>query len=1302
MIKLMMKSFGSSIVCLTFILLAMTSESAWSQTGDYSLNIKKYNREDGLDISGNRTIVEDNKGYLWLLGENQYTISGDKRLRIAYYDGVRFHSKVFPVAKGWSTDYAYASYALPGEKILFLPSTREQLFIFDKKTLQIKEIFNVKSQYEFIHSLYLQDTTCYLVLKGCEHNTLARLKGNTVEEIFTSELLEDIITIDIMPKGFWVMRKENILLLDFDGNVLQRSAYPGGSCKTCFMGKTNRGIEVFSTDSKPFIFSTEAGKSQWMSEKEFYLNQALFTIVTDDNGNSIYISTKAYDLDKMYLRLKDGEFVDLSSLNKEIKYFNNVIGTNFLEGFWVFGATDLIKIELIPKVATTYLNKEKLRKIKRFDNQLYLITEETGYFKSAHSYPLKWKLWKDCFFSRLLEVTEDGYFLMNNGLRYEKSKGEKKENFDRISYPHDAILLNDSTILVVDFTHVFLIDVKTWKPKMLPDVYFNDVHKMLLHEKNKVYIGHRNGLDELDLSSNASKNLYSKQPVLSICRGVDRQFWLGTANGQLLKMETKSGKTSIMEMAQLTYPIATIEIDKEKRLWLGTYNGVYIYYTHSGEIIKIKDKLLAHTECNRLSSWYDTVYNRMLIGSVHGLTEFNLNKLDIKRKDIHLYIAFVEKYNQDKKKTDTIYYVTGHAERIKLDAQHRSFSVGFAPGVLFDDIVEYDYALVPRNTFGQQDTVWIPNGQNAQVSFTNLQSGAYVLLIKARSAETGQESVPVRMEIEVEEFFYNQWWFYGLIASMLAGLILWWRHHLKEENRKLEGEVDKRTKELQKDKETIQVQAEELSRLDKMKTQFYNNISHELKTPLTLISGPVESIKNGDYIQDPKGKSLVNLIDKNVDLLTRRVEELLELNRLSHQKIILHYVPVNLNEFAYQQIDLFSEEAKRLGMTLKLENKVQHPVRICDEEKIGKMVQNLLANALKYCPAGSTIDFRITDNEQAITLSVGDNGPGIDPVYHGHIFDKFYQIPGGNQANPGSGIGLSIIKEYVDLMKGQILLDSTLGLGTIFTIKIPAAIPEAETVNPYAGSIDEVVAQLPKHEDAHVLVVEDNPDLQSFLSMILSPIWKVNIASNGREAIEKLQSGMQVDLIVSDIMMPEIDGLGLLHFVKQDEKFSKTPFIFLTARTNESIRFSALRLGVDDYMTKPFSEKELVLRIARLLHNYEIRKHSAAQGPVQEEIGDSQMKGLQDFVRQHLTNPTFNVESMADYLGMSERHLRRFMQRETGFTPKEFIMEVQMNLLRELRVNNPDMLIKGLAEHVGYTDPKHMSKLFFERFGYRL
>ncbi len=1296
---------------MLFLLLPFTK--AFSQSIIPNISIHKFDANDGLDFANFKSVIKDSLQNLWVLGADRNLISTDLNLRIGSFDGVRFRSHALPELEGFSTSaILYHPFLWENEQLLFAPFGMDGLFLYDIGKKEVKSLLKGTD----ISSVYpgeLFDHKFYFIAKTKNGKyALAVLEKASMKLLFESESLANSRAIYPNKKGVWVCRYDKILFIDYTGKIIKEIKFNDKTLTLYASARTKRGIEILSHFSAPFIIDENTGKTSPFPYPQLDIRGKISEIYQDTLGNALYVYSHPYKFQYAYLLAADGSLFDLSSLNAEIQDVKAIYGDNFLQSFWLATTSDLMQVQLNGTLVSHYLPNGALRKIQAFeDGNIYVVSENGGLYKSKNAEQLDFQAIGNNVFGRYIEVNKKGELISNDGENLYKTGNGSRKVIKLGHNSFDIIALSDSLLVSFNADIIQLVNRETWTVRTIKGIVFVNPHKLLRINDENIFVAYEKGLSALNLFTLQKKDIFTGEPVISITENTNNSWYFGTVNGGLYLYSKIDGNDKIFKLTEVGTPIATITKDGNNRLWLGTFNGVYVYDTEHKNLLKIDDNLLTHTECNRLSSFYDAKHNRMFIGTVKGLNVIDIDKINLTELSINLHLSYLHYFNKKTNKNDTLEFRGETNYAIQLDAYHRNLTVGFAPGISHEKTHQYFYALVPDSNPNPEKIEWSSNGTNAELSLTNLASGHYQLLIKAKMDLTKKESNYLVINILVADYFYNQWWFYALLVAAAAGLVFWWLRHLRSENIRLEDEVDKRTAELQKDKETIQKQAEELTKLDEMKTQFYNNISHELKTPLSLIVAPLESIKQGHYIADKKGNEFLNLIDKNASLLKDRVEELLELTRLENRRISVHHNPVDIAEFVENNCQIFKQEAERVGIDLKIGAKTEHDHLIFDEKKVGKIVQNLIANALKYCPKGSKVEVRVETTANQLLLVVEDNGPGIPAAHQPHIFEKFYQVPGDKHHNPGSGIGLSIVKEYVDLMGGTVRLESPSiggsGSGTRFEIVIPVSVAviskRAQIIENEAFanlSINELRGDSP----AHLLVVEDNEDLRKFLSLLLSERFKLTLAENGAEAIRLLENGLPADLILSDIMMPQVDGMGLLNHVKRDERFKKLPFIFLTAKQNELTKLSALRLGVDDYLTKPFSEKELQLRIYRLLHNYEIRKTSAAEVELEMPgpANDDSIFSLQNFVREKLTDPTFSVETIAEQLNMSARNLQRYMQREVGMSPKDFIIEVQMNLLRELRSENRELSLRDLAAQVGYTDHKYMSRMFFERFGYRL
>lgn len=1289
-----------------FFLLLLFFQKSFAQAQIPGISIRKFDATDGLDFAGFKALTKDSLGILWLIGEDHRSFGDLRGFQMGSFDGVRFKSHALDTLEGLSSYYDIWALVDWGEnRLLIAPGYNEHLYYYDIHQNKAKEIFYQSRPLRAIRRGQVWQGKYYFVFTNQGIPTIAVLEGTTVKPLFADDQMVESRYLYPTEKGIWYCDTVGVTLFDFKGKILEQKPFPKSLGFHYISKQTKRGIEFLPLNTPPFYLDMESHMFMPLPYPELNKTGLASGVYEDKRGNLMYIFAFPYNLKYAYLLTKEGTIFDLSSISETIPQVAGIYGEDFLQSFWVVNGFNLYKVQLSGTSVAQYLVTSGMRKIQLgWDGKLYASTETAGTFVSDLDRQLTFKSLDKNVFVRHFEVTRNGDIITNSDRKIIHVKGGVEKEFIMSNFPYDIVPINDSTLLASSATGLEIIQKYPIKLELLQGAHFEATHQLVPNGSRSVFVAYKEGVAEYDLQTTQSRMVFTGEAITSMFRETSDRWWFGSYKGKLYLHSSPQTDTVL----QLGTPIVSITKDGDERLWLGTFQGVYVYDIGSKEVFKVDDQLLSHTECNRLSAFYDAKFNRMMIGTVRGLNVIDIDKVNLNKPELRLHLSFLHYFNRKTEKTDTLEFRNKTDYSIRLDAYHRNLTVGFAPGIGKEDATQYYYALLPSGQESPQHIAWRSNGSNAEISLTNLKSGSYQLLIKAKMDFSERESNLLTVRISVADYFYNQWWFYLLAIALLLGGVWWWQQRLRSENIRLENEVTKRTIELQKDKETIQKQAEELTQLDKMKTRFYNNISHELKTPLSLIVAPLASLKEGKYIADKKGMEFLSLISKNAALLQERVEELLELSRLEKQKVSININPVDIGDFVENNCYLFKQEAERAGIALNINTRTVHDYLVFDEKKVGKILQNLIANALKYCQKGSQVNVWMETSPTQLRLTVKDDGPGIPEAHQARIFEKFYQVPGDKQSNPGSGIGLSIVKEYVDLMGGNVSLtsptDANRQTGTKFEIIIPVtiapSIPEIEKTEMFTLPVP-----VNGEEPAHLLIVEDNEDLRHFLSMLLSERFRLTLAENGLEALRLLENGLSADLILSDIMMPEMDGMVLLDHIKRSKELRKLPVIFLTAKQNEVTKLSALRLGVDDYLTKPFSEQELLLRIQRLLHNYGIRKAALAEeGPVLDDntTDSGEVIALQAFIKANLTDPTFSVKMIAEQLDMSPRNLQRFMRREVGMSPKDFIIEVQMNLLRELRSENKEYSLRDLAAQVGYTDHKYMSRVFFERFGYRL
>ncbi|MEM8528683.1 MAG: ATP-binding protein [Bacteroidota bacterium] len=540
--------------------------------------------------------------------------------------------------------------------------------------------------------------------------------------------------------------------------------------------------------------------------------------------------------------------------------------------------------------------------------------------------------------------------------------------------------------------------------------------------------------------------------------------------------------------------------------------------------------------------------------------------------------------------------------------------------------------------------------------------------------------------------FYFKYIFYFNVFLIMRAVLL--------ENRKYEKALV-----VQRDK--IERDAERLREADELKTRFFANISHELRTPLTLILGPAENLSKQNYSKE-RQQYYGKFIRNNAKTLLNRIDDLLALSKMDAKRLKIYREAIELNTFLQITLANFESYALQKGVHLKLEQHIPQPLYVeIDVQKVSQILSNLLTNAIKFTPKDGTINLMTIAKKDHIQFSVSDTGIGIASEDLERIFDRFYQSA-QERTYQGTGIGLALCKELAELMQGEIWAESEQGKGSVFHLKLPKIVAKQSISTSSTALQDNThiapsIKALPKQSTCKILVVEDNEALRQFIVGELQE-HQVLQAANGKEAIELLQKE-HFQLIISDIMMPEMDGFELLQQLKSKTTWQNIPIIMLTARNEKQDRLAALRIGVDDYLIKPFDTDELKARIHNLILRYEQR----TQATITEQTSDISEKSdtpkwlqeFEQFVLSSLTDSRLSLDWLAAQQHISKRQLQRRIKKATGMTVFEYIRELRFHQARQLLENKTYSTIHEVIQHIGLKDSTHFSNLYFERFGKR-
>ena len=503
---------------------------------------------------------------------------------------------------------------------------------------------------------------------------------------------------------------------------------------------------------------------------------------------------------------------------------------------------------------------------------------------------------------------------------------------------------------------------------------------------------------------------------------------------------------------------------------------------------------------------------------------------------------------------------------------------------------------------------------------------------------------------------------------------------------------------------------------NKAKLQFFTNISHELRTPLTLIADPVNYIMHDDNLNSQQ-RNMLQIVQRNVLVLTQLVSEILDFRKVQNGKMELRLSDFNLSESMKQWIMLFSASAQKKHIAISM-NAPDEVMLRADQDKIERICYNLLSNALKYTSEGGEITLTAKEENGRVMISVADNGCGISSDELPYIFDRFYQA---KNAGRGTGIGLAIVKAFTELHHGEVSATSIEGKGSTFTIHIPVR-QKGEVTNQPIEKIEQLVepssAQEVPNQARHideliqpyqtdkpeVLIIDDNIDIRTYLRSVLSEKYNVSEAADGKAGLE-LARKIVPDIVLSDIMMPVMDGLAFCQQLKTDKAISHIPVILLTARSLDEQRAEGYEHGADAYLSKPFSLRLLFSRIDNLIQSrkklsklFSNSDENDAFEKLSNETDKTFAAQLRKIIQDNLSDNEFNVERIGDEIGLSRVQLYRKVKALTGYSPVEMLRKARLTRARHL-LRTTEKTVSEVAYAVGFSTPSYFSKCYKDEFG---
>ncbi len=825
----------------------------------------------------------------------------------------------------------------------------------------------------------------------------------------------------------------------------------------------------------------------------------------------------------------------------------------------------------------------------------------------------------------------------------------------------------------------------------------------------------------------------------------DKILWIGTKGGGINRLDLQSESFTYLTSDQglpnnVVYGILA---DDEGNLWCSTNRGIAKFgMTESGHYQITPFTAGDGLQSNEFNTqaYFKAYDGELLFGGVNGINRFYPKDLQFNSKSPQVYIVGM--------KVNHLPLITANVEnpenipieyrkKLKLDYTRNNLSFEFASMDFTDpNKNQYRYQLLPI------EKKWIQASNGRFAHYTHLEPGSYTFRVQGSNSVGIWNESPVEMTIIITP----PWWFSTpayIFYFLVLGFLVWqfWRFQLNRIKLKEQLAFELR-------------EAERLKELEQLKTTFFNNVTHEFRTPLSLILEPARQILA--KTEDTEIRKNASHVESNSLRLLNMINQLMDLAKLESKSIRLELRHGNLTELLQNTIHSFTPLAEKLGISLKLTINSDIPVFFFDAGKTELIINNLISNALKFTPMGGKVEVIVenpplkmdelnSSDNPLLCIKVQDSGIGIASEELDKIFKRFYQVPdssllnsngeklqpalSGSAAtdskktthNPGTGIGLALSKEFAELMGGGISVESTILKGSCFNFCLPMRAIDTDATQAFRKETEIITPPIEIQTEQHLtptesaelplaLVIEDNQELRQFISQSIQKNWKVEEAEDGEKGIEKAIQ-LIPDIIITDLMMPLKDGFEVCNTLKTHELTSHIPVILLTARANIESKLAGLRTGADDYLTKPFHTEELLLRMFNLL---EMRRKLQARfssikiaissidpksGTLELSIPDNEfLRRFIDILQENIEDEDFGVEALAQKMFISRSQLHRKLKALTNQNATDFIRDFRLEKAMEM-LQDQEVQVNEVASRIGYSNVKYFSTIFKAKYG---
>lgn len=1282
-------------------------------------HFRHYNIENGVSSNNISTLFQDQKGYIWIGTENglnrfdgnQFTLyqknnplysnfhansinticeTTDKELWLGTDNGVFIYNQVkdtfTPFVKQTNDKTSITSWIthIIQDKAgnIWIATHKQGIFLFNTQTDKLTQ-FEIP-QNDNIVTRILNDEQNNIWLSGPYQLCKLNKVNNTfetyaieekTESIYSMALWEDSsnhIWIGTWDKGLWKLdprtkQVEKYLTGEKGKGILHIHSILEYSPELLLIGSDD-GLTIFNpVTHESFLYDNYGDSEKSLSDKFIY------PILKDREGG-VWIGT--YYNGISYLPPYCGQFNGYSE-SSDIPYFNSRIISRFCEGengnIWIASDDSGLScfnpstMQFLDFNGREKLNKHNLHALCMIDKDLWIgtygdgiqiLNTQTGVIKN---YSISNGLDENSIYSIFKDSQGQIWTGSMNGIcQYDA----QKQRFTPIKYLE---------ALVIEIAE----DAKgnLWIATQGKGLFRYSPQK---NKKWKKY-GLEKGFNSLTVNH--------------LCINKDNEIWAATSEGLYLYNPLKD----IFTYQPLRLPNECINaiLEGEDCLWLTTAKGLVKYTpaTQETQIFTKSDGL--QSEAFIMASALKTRNGEFYIGSINGFNTFYPHQLKLNTQKPNVVLTSLEIFNQkiDTQKDGTLPEAIDHLKEIHLSYKDNVITLNYAA---------LSYCTPQKNQYAYMlegfDKGWNYVGSQHSTTYTNLPAGTYTFRVKASNNDNIWNEEGTSIRIIVHPPFYLSLPFkigYVLLLLLALGLLL--RYVIRRSEKKHAKAID----ELNSKKEI---------EIHEAKINFFTMIAHEIRTPVSLIIGPLEKIMQSTHIPTNERQEL-EIIDRNSQRLLYLVNQLLDFRKVEQKEIRMKFSSQSIKELMQAVCERFSPTLQQNGVSFSVTYPYEHFHADVDKEALTKVLSNLLTNANKYTQSRIEVRFQEHPEKQTFSIEVQDNGKGMNEEELTKIFKPFYQA---SENKPGTGIGLSIVKGIVEAHHGQVNVTSQPGHGSSFMITLPqkqenlsAEEEENQAGNPLPEDIipeQNATASMSQKVLPIMLIVDDNEDMLNFLSSHFQTSYTIVTAVDGVDALNKLKE-QEVALIISDWMMPNMNGIDLCKAVRNNQLTSHIPFILLTAKTDTEAKITSMNCGADAYIEKPFSLQYLEACIKNLLElRLQLRQKFSQMPTVSiNSIAANQsdkvfLEKMNHLIEENLNNEELSVDFLAEKLCISRSGLFVKIKGLANTTPNEMIQIIRLKKAASLLLEN-QYRINEVSYMVGFNNPSYFSKCFQKQFG---